>query len=164
MKRLFTALFALVLTTTMALAQQTTLWDSQTFTAFPIVSADIDNSSNTKNAIKVFIVYEDFTPDFATPGLRAVLEEEIAPDVWRIIAAQNEFAASELIAPQRTIVLEPTFVADPGVDLFIDDGEGGQRISMFDGTPGRTLRVRIIGNGSAFSSVTLSAYVELFDR
>lgn len=164
MKTLIFAALSLMLIPLAAIAQQQTLWTAETFTQFPIISPEIDNSSNRRNGIKVFIVYHDLTPDFAQPGVRAVIEEEISAGVWRIVAAQNELFANENIAPQRTLLLEPTFVADAGVDLFIDDGAGGQRISSFDGTPGANLRLRIIGNQTPLTSINLSAYVELFDR
>lgn len=162
--KLFILCASFVLAPIVAMAQQTTLWSSETFTSVPQVSGVINNTSNPKNAVRVFITYENIDPSIATPGFRVVLEQEVAPSVWRVVAAQNEVIANENVAPKRIIILSPTFVATPGVDEFIDDGNGGTRISIFDGVAGGKMRIRLVGPDTTFSGITISAFADLYDR
>ena len=159
------AFFALAAFATPAHAQQVTLATGADLTIGDYVSSEISNTSNPANAIRVVVNYHDFT-GCSGQGFKAVLEQEVVPDVWVGVAAQNEYIINQNIAPVRTILLEPAFVSNPGEDLFLDTGETGtdQRISMFDGSPGARLRVAILDNGSVCTSAKADIYAELFNR
>lgn len=159
-------LIATTLAMSVAVAAAGTLWDNQTFLSadFPVVSAEIDNSSNPKNSVRVIVSYEDLTPDdVGYPGIVAVLEQEISTGVWVEVATQNQAYRLEGNAPTRIIEYGPRFVANPGEDLYLENNSGGIRQSVYDGRAASKLRVRLLKDGSVLTSATVSGYFELFD-
>ncbi len=146
-----------------------TLFDNQQFTgpftAGLIASATIGNNNEHK-ACRVFLTYFGLDPSPCSCQLRAVLEKEVESGVWELMAQQHEVINSNDNAPKRQIVLSPLFNANPGVDEFIPDVNGGTRISRTEGVTGKDMRVSIYktdGAGAPLTQFSLNGYASLYD-
>lgn len=148
-------------------AEDFILWQSATFTSpyagnVIAVSSEIANASNF-TGIKVFISYENITPDVCGCAITAVIEEEISTDIWVPLGAQNQAYGVEGNGPRRVIIVSPSIVLNPGVDFTIEGPDGDTKVSELTGSAPDNFRVRLtMPSPGNLTSITISGYGRKF--
>ncbi len=161
------------------MAEDVTLWDSQTFMSASfsgsnIVSSAEINNNNDLNAAKVTITYEAIEPDgkdnIVGFLIQAVLEEEVAPNVWVPIATQDDQIKGTDEPLQQVIDLAPQTLIDPGTVLKVSLGSNNEiAISKHDGRAPGKMRVCLLHHciddtKPQLDSVTLSGFLRKYDK
>ena len=171
MKKLFIGLlFLLVSLAPVSAAEDFTLWSSQTFTS-PYTGNVIATSAEIANAqdldsVRIFVEYENITPDVCGCNISAILEEEIVTNVWVAVAAQNQAYAVEGNGPKRVIVLSPGVVINPGSDFIVEGPDGKDtKISNHQGSAPGNFRIRLIMPAAGnLTSITVTGVGRKFNQ
>jgi len=164
------AVFCLVFSLVAHSAEDEALWTSEAFAApytgdVVAISEVISNNNEFYSSIKVDIEYEALSPAQCDCELTAVIEEELAPGLWKPLGYQFEKLNWSLSSPTRILIVSPAINFSPGVDNFVAIGEG-IRISQSQGNVPEKIRVVIYKNDTGIDtlqSVTISGYSKLYN-
>ena len=160
--------------------QSTQLFASQTYDnsgvtgngEFELANIEFANSNRLPN-VRLVMDYEAVNPDLGLWGswmVSMVLEGERDDGKFYPIAYQFEPFRRMNDGPQRIILVGPGVEPGQGVDDIVYPADHTEaRISREQGNAAASMRLRIriketnYGGAQSFQSVTLSAYVEMFD-
>ena len=141
-----------------------------------ILTSPVQNNSNGRNSVKITVKYEVLTPDGkdALVGyeLRTVIEEELSPGVWSVVAAQHNTVKGTDEALEQQVILTPQFTTDPGIPEIVSGGPNGQNlaeISRTDGVAPEKYRVCVVyrktdATRPQLTSATISMFGNEYDR
>ena len=132
----------------------------------------IDNIFNLPNC-RLLIDYESLNPNLQLPGsfmISALIESQRQDGAYYPIAYQYKPVQRLSDGPTRIILLGPNIKSGQGTDDVIYPADRIEaRISRVQGATSSAMRLRIrvketdFGGPQSFQSVTISAFVEIFD-
>ena len=164
------SIFAVLFMNIAQAADDSVLWQTETFVApyannVVAISPVILNNNEFYPAIKISLEYLEILPLGCDCKVSAVLEEEVAPGVWRPLGYQFSAINSGLHAKNRDIVITPDINFNEGSDMFVSVGDG-TLISRSQGNVPDRIRVVIYNQDTGLNvlqSVKLTGYSRLYN-
>ncbi|MCK5016538.1 MAG: hypothetical protein KAS32_05630 [Candidatus Peribacteraceae bacterium] len=175
MKKLLPIFVLLFTSFAVGAADNFTMWESQTFTG-PFVDGVVATSgqyatTTGNNSVKVHVFFEEVVHGGSVPNvcdceIRAVIEEEIADNIWIPVATQYSEHRILDKGQQRVLILSPSGNNYEGSDenMVLPNGTV-MKVSRTRGVAPDTFRVRVIVReyvAGALQSLTISVHGRQF--